>query len=258
MGRPFLRAAPQHGSCPRYPRGWRGHFLLFLSVPCLLPSALAQAEDGVALFTEWVSDRQSPTGRPGTYVDPILFTARGPVYAALNLGTFARGLEVGGTRRDRRGSSYTSFVRRRQGGAIDDTAWEVGTAQKLDRFVATAALRLQWPDRPDDDNLLLVPSAGVELYTSGYSFAAFRVIADPRPGTGVAFVLSNRLATRSAFLEAMLVPRTDGVLNWSLRGRWRWFHLGYTHEDDFDFSRLDRAVWVFGLQYDLDHDPLEP
>jgi len=117
---------------------------------------------------------------------------------------------------------------------------------------------LQWPDRPDDDNLLFVPSIGGELYTSGYSFAALRLIADPRPDAGLAFVLSNRLATRNAFVEAMLVPRTDGVLNWSLRGRWRWFHLGYTSEADFDYSRIDRAVWTFGLQYDLDHDALSP
>jgi len=212
--------------------------------------------DRVALFTEWVSDHDSPPGRPSGYVDPVLFTVRGPVYAFLNLGSFARGLEVGAMRRDARGSSYTGFLRRRQGGAIDDTALEVATAQKLRRIVGTASLRLQWPDHPEGANLLLVPSFGGELYTTSYSFAAFRAILDPRPGTGMAFMLSNRLASRTAFIEAMLVPRTDGVLNWRVRGRWRWFHAGYSYEQDFDYSRIDRRVWTFGLQVDLEHDDL--
>jgi len=108
--------------------------------------------------------------------------------------------------------------------------------------------------RPPD--VLLVPSLGAELYTGSYSFAAFRAIVDPRPQAGMTFVLSNRLSTRTAFIEAMLIPRTDGVLNWSLRGRWRWFHAGYSYEQDFDYSRIDREVWTFGLQVDLEPDDL--
>jgi hypothetical protein len=215
-----------------------------------------QAVDRVALFTEWVSDHDRPPGRPAVYVDPVLFTARGAYHAFLNVGSFARGLEVGVTGRDGRGSSYTGFFRRRQGGFIDDTALEIGTGQKLHRFVGTASLRLQWPDHPEGANLLLVPAFGCELYTSSYSFAAFRAIVDPRPEAGMAFMLSNRLSTRTAYIEAMLIPRTDGVLNWSVRGRWRWFHAGYSYEQDFDYSRIDRAVWTFGLQLDLEHDDL--
>jgi hypothetical protein len=232
---------------------------LVVWLPCGILGFLAstvQAVDRVALFTEWVSDRDSPPGRPSAYVDPVFFTARGPFYAFLNVGSFARGLEVGASRRDGRGSSYTSFLRRRQGGFIDDTALEIATAQKLRRFVGTASLRLQWPDDPEGENLLVVPSLGCELYTGSYSFAAFRAILDPRPDTGMAFMLSQRLSTRRAFIEAMLVPRTDGVLNWSLRGRWRWFHAGYSYEQDFDYSRIDRMVWTFGLQWDLEHDDL--
>lgn len=220
------------------------------------PAPAVQAVDRVALFTEWVDDQDSPPGRPSGYVDPVLFTARGPVHAFLNVGTFARGLEVGAAQRDGRGSSYMGFVRRRQGGFIDDTALEIATAQKLRRFVGTASLRLQWPDHPEGANVLLVPALGCEVYTSSYSFASFRAIVDPRPGAGMAFMLSNRLSTRTAFVEAMLVPRTDGVLNWSVRGRWRWFHAGYSYEQDFDYSRIDRTVWTFGLQLDLEHDDL--
>ncbi|HZL84471.1 MAG TPA: hypothetical protein VFD07_03740 [Candidatus Krumholzibacteria bacterium] len=219
------------------------------------PSAAA---DNVSLFTEWVQDTQSPPGREDFFVDPILFAARGPVYAVLDVGTFARGLEVGGSWRDGRGSSYTTFLRRRQGGAIDDTAFEFGTAQKLRRIVGTLAGRLQWPDHPEENNVLLVPTVGAELYAGSYSFSAFRAILDPRSGAGVAFMLSHRIATRDAFLEGMLVPRTDGALNWSVRGRWRWFHAGYTREDDFDYSAIDRSVWMFGLQMDLDGDELGP
>lgn len=214
----------------------------------------ALAVDRVALFTEWGIDRNTPPGRAAGYVDPILFTARGPLYAVLDVGTFARGLEVGGTWRDGRGASYTSFVRRRQGGAVDDTALELATAQPLRRIVGTAAVRLQWPDRPEGANILPIPSVGAELYTSDYSFAACRAILDPRPEAGVAFMLSNRFATRATFFEITLVPRTDGVLNWNLRGRWRWFHAGYTRDHDFDYSRFDRSVWTFGLQLDLDRD----
>ena len=217
---------------------------------------VVQAVDRVALFTEWVSDRDSPPGRPATYVDPVLFAARGEVHAFLNVGTFARGVEIGATRRDGRGSSYAGFVRRRQGGAIDDTALEVATAQKLRRVVGTASVRMQWPDHPEGDNVLLIPSLGADLYTSSYSFASFRAILDPRPYAGVAFMLSNRISTRTAFIEALLVPRTDGVLNWSVRGRWRWLHVGYSYEEDFDYSRIDRAVWTFGLQFDLEQDDL--
>jgi hypothetical protein len=118
--------------------------------------------------------------------------------------------------------------------------------------VGLAALRLQWPDHPDDDNLLFIPSLGGELYLGDYSFSAFRAIVDPRPEAGAAFLLSHRLASRQAFLELALVSRTDGVLNYGIRGRWRYVYAGFSHEQDFDYSRIDRDVWSIGIQYDLD------
>jgi hypothetical protein len=212
----------------------------------------ASALDHVLVLQELITDRNSPPGRPSGYMDTILLAARGPAHAALNVGSFARGLEVGWTGRDRRGSTYAGFFRRRQGGFIDDSALEIRSNQKIGRWVAKAGLRLQWPDRPDHDNLLFIPEVGGEVYTSSYSFVAFRAILDPRPSAGMAFLIASRIATRNAFVELMLVPRTDGVLNYALRGRWRWFHAGYARDYDFDYSSINREVWMFGLQYDLD------
>lgn len=220
---------------------------------CLVSVGAAHSADAVErLFvrTEIVLDENSPPGRRSFFADPVVFAAQGPVYAELNVGSFARGLEVGGWLRDRRGSYYAGFVRRRQGGFVDDTAAEVQTNQKLGRFVAQGFLRAQWPDRPDDDNLLLVPGLGTELYTSSYSFVAFRATLDPRPNAGVTLLLSNRIAARNWFVEGVLAPRSDGVLNYGLRGRWRWIYLGYARDNDFDFTRIDRSVWILGCYYE--------
>ncbi len=223
-------------------------------VAVALSVAHASCAHGLELLfvrTELVVDSNSPPGRPGFYADPVVFAARGAWYSELNVGTFGRGLEVGRLWRDRRGSYYTAFVRRRQGGAIDDTAAEVQTNQSLGRFVVQGLLRAQWPDRPEDDNLLFIPGVGAELYTSSYSFMAFRAIVDPRPDTGITFLLSNRIASKHAFVEGVIAPRTDGVFNYGVRGRWRWIYLGYARENDFDFSRIDRSVWILGYYHDL-------
>ena len=153
------------------------------SLALAYPTCLMGA-DHIFARTEFVFDTDSPPGRASFFADPVFFAARGPMYAELNVGTFARGLEIGGSWRDARGSYYTGWVRRRQGGFIDDTAAELQTNQKLGRFVAQGFLRSQWPDRPEDDNLLFVPGVGVELYTSNYSFMAFPPfwIRAPIPG----------------------------------------------------------------------------
>ena len=223
-------------------------------VACAWALAVPRAVAGFDLLfvrTELVIDGNSPPGRPSFYADPVIFTKRGAWYSELNVGTFGRGLEVGGAFRDRRGSYYTSFVRRRQGGAIDDTAAEFQTNQAVGRFVLQGLLRAQWPDRPEDDNLLFIPGVGAELYTSSYSFMAVRAVLDPRPDTGATFLLSKRIASKHAFFEGMIAPRTDGVLNYAVRGRWRWVYLGYARENDFDFSRIDRSVWILGYYHDL-------
>jgi hypothetical protein len=227
-----------------------GTWLLILAT--MFPVAPASALDRVLILQEFITDRNSPPGRPDGYMDTILFAARGRAHAALNLGTFARGLEAGWTGRDRRGATYAGLLRRRQGGFVDDTALEVRTNQAFGRWVAKGGVRLQWPDRPEDDNLFVIPELGGEVYTSSYSFASLRAILDPRPYAGVAFLLANRLATRNAFFEFTLVPRTDGTLNYAVRGRWRWVHLGYARDHDFDYLRISRDVWMLGLQYDLD------
>ncbi len=219
---------------------------------CVLAFAsAAPAMELVFVRTEFVFDRDSPPGRASFYADPVVFAARGKMHSELNLGTFARGLEIGGSWRDGRGSYYTGFVRRRQGGFIDDTAAEVQTNQKVGRFVLQGLLRAQWPDRPENDNLLFIPGVGAELYTTSYSFMALRAIMDPRPNTGITFLLSKRVAEKDWFLEGLVAPRTDGVFNYGVRGRWRWLYAAYARENDFDFSAIDRSVFILGYYHSL-------
>ena len=77
----------------------------------------------------------------------------------------------------------------------------------------------------------------------------------PRPNTGLTLLFSKRLATRDWFVEGVVAPRTDGVLNFGVRGRWHWLYLGYARENDFDFSNIDRSVWIFGYYHDLSGAP---
>lgn len=213
--------------------------------------APAQVLQRVIVRQEIVHDGQAPPWRTDDFLDTTFHAASEHAYAALTFGSFATGVEVGAFRRDRRGSTYGGFVRRRTRGAIEDTALELGTNQKLGRTVGIAALRLQWPDRPEDDNLIGVPSVGVEVYYSDYSFASLRVVHDPRPGTGTTFRVANRLAWRAAYVEWAIAPRTDGIVNHAFNVRYGFFLVGFARERDFDFSRLDRRVWSFGFQYDF-------
>lgn len=248
-----------HSTIPSARRAVRGAIALaagavVLGASASLPTgdtAHASVIERLFVRSEFVFDADSPPGRARFFADPIVFATRGPVYAELNVGTFARGLEVGGWWKDPRGSYYSGFVRRRQGGFIDDTAAELQTNQKVGQFVVQGFLRAQWPDRPDDDNLLFIPGAGAELYTGSHAFMALRAVLDPRPNTGMTLLLSNRFAGEHWFVEGLLAPRTDGVLNYAVRGRWRWLYLGYARENDFDFSRIDRSVWILGYYHVL-------
>ena len=53
------------------------------------------------------------------------------------------------------------------------------------------------------------------------------------------------------WFEVTLAPRTDGVVNYAARLRWRGLLAGIAREDDFDFSRLDRRVLILGFDFDL-------
>ena len=156
--------------------------------------------------------------------------------------------------RDRRGSSYGIAIRRRSGGFVADTALDVDTQQRWRNFVAGVATRFFWADRPETDNLLVVPQAALQAYYRDASYVSLAVTHDPRPGTGTTFRFANRTAFGAVALDVAVAPRTDGVVHWALGGRWRCFTLGYGRERDFDFTRLDRRVFSFGFRWDLPAD----
>lgn len=216
---------------------------------CLAP--LAHAEDRILFMPEIIQDRNAAPGRGADFGDATLLGVHGLAHASLTFGSFAPGFEVGGAWQDARRSNYGGMLRRRRGGMISDTALEVHTDQVLGRAVCQASLLFLWPDHPEEANLLAVPSLGADLYYSGLSFASVRAVLDPRPGTGVTFRLAERLGWSDGHVEVALAPRTDGVVNYYFQARWRWFLAGFAHEDDFDFSRIDRRVFSLGVLYDL-------
>ena len=214
----------------------------------------AQTLERLMVIGEIVQDIGAPVGRRSEFIDTTLLGVSGPAWGALNVGNFARGLEVGGTFFDGRRSSYTFIGTRRQGGVLQYTSLQAETSQRMiGSAVGMASLRLLWPDHPETDNLLLIPTIGLDQYlASGWSFVAFRAIVDPRPNTGVVFRIIGRAATQHQHLQAEVSPRTDGIINFGVQARWRWALAGYSYERDFDFTRFDRSVFSVGLQYDFD------
>lgn len=219
----------------------------------LLYPAPGLALERLILLNEIVQDFGAPSGRPNSFFDTTVIGISGRSWGALNLGSFARGLEAGTTVFDPRGSSYTLTGTRRQGGMLEYTAMQVETSQRLiGTGVAMMAMRMMWPDHPEDENLLFIPTLGVDNYLpGGWSFVALRIIFDPRREAGTVFRVIGRAATRTAHLQAEVSPRTDGVVNFGFSGRWRYLLAGYSYERDFDFTRFDRGVFSVGLQYDF-------
>jgi hypothetical protein len=213
----------------------------------------ATAFERVILLNEVVQDIGAPGDRPSSFFDPTLIGISAGGWGALNLGSFARGLEVGVTRFDGRRSSYTATGVRRQGGMLQYTSVQVETSQRLiSTGVAMMAMRMMWPDHPEEDNLLFIPTLGVDHYLpGGWSFVAFRVIFDPRRQAGTVFRVVARAATATMHLQADMSPRTDGVVNFGVQARWRYLLAGYSYDRDFDFSRFDRGVFSVGLQVDF-------
>ena len=218
----------------------------------LISSAIGAA--GVERFViseEVIHDAGAPPGRLDDFTDTTFLVAWKPGHAALTFGNFAAGAEVGGFVRDARGSAYAGSLRRRQEGFVEDTSVEVETDQVVGRTVGSAALRLVWPDRPETDNLLWVPSLGAEVYYRDCSFVALRATFDPRPGTGVTLRLANRLGREREYVEIAVAPRTDGVVNFSIGVRYGHLVAGFARERDFDFTRLDRRVVSIGFHHDF-------
>lgn len=231
-------------------RGGAGCALLLLLLPV---TATPAPLERLIVLNEVVQDLGAPPGRNSDFYDATLIGVSGRAWGALNVGGFARGLEVGATVHDARGSTWSGTAVRRQGGMLQYTSLQLETSQRLvGSAVAMAALRAMWPDRPEHDNLLFVPTIGFDQYLSGgWSFVAFRAIFDPRPDTGVVFRMIGRLATANAHVQAEVSPRSDGVVNFGVRARWHLLLAGYSYESDFDFTRFDRRVLSFGIQYDF-------
>jgi hypothetical protein len=223
---------------------------LALAVLVAAPGA-ARALQQLVVVEEYIYDANAPRGRPDEFTDTTFHCRWSQGHVAVTFGSFAAGLQAGGYVRDGRGSAYAILARRRQEGAVHDTALEIETNQVLGQAVATVALRGLWPDRPEDEPFLLAPALGFELYYGSFSFASARLVRDPRPGTGSSFRLANRLGGERGHLEVVLAPRTDGVVNWSIGVRWKYVVVGWARERDFDFSRLDRRVVSLGFHIDL-------
>lgn len=204
-----------------------------------------------AIVQEIAFDAHAPLRRQDEFLDTSFYVVWPRQHLTVTLGSFANGAEWGAYARDARGSAYSVALRRRQGAFLSDTSLDLQTEQRASRCVLSAGLRGFWPDEPEAGNLLLVPSAGFQMYYRRESYVSVLAARDPRRGTGTTFRVANRWTHGSAYLEAALAPRTDGVVNYSCSARWGVLTLGYARERDFDFTRLDRRVFWFGFLYDL-------
>jgi hypothetical protein len=216
-----------------------------------LPAAAAASIQRFAVVQEIVHDGGAPIARPADFLDASFHVVWPRQHVTVMLGSFATGLEWGGFVRDARGSSYGLSVRRRDAAFVTDTTVQLETLQRWRNAVFGASTRFFWPDHPETDNLLVVPTVSAEVYYRNESYASLTVTRDPRPGTGTIFRFANHLAFGSVGIDTALAPRTDGVVNWSVAARWRYFLLGYGRERDFDFTRLDRQVVSFGFRWDF-------
>jgi hypothetical protein len=218
-----------------------------------LPSGTSRAEipGRFVLQQDIVRDVNAPPGQVDLFLDTTLHLLWPRAHAALTVGSFDVGAEVGGYWKDGRGSAYGATLRRRGGGRVHNTSFELDTQQKLGRTVLGTFVRFFWPDRSATEPLLLVPGGSFEVYYGAESFAGLRVTSDPRAGTGTTFRFVNRLVRGPASLDVSLAPRTDGVVNSSVMARWRVFYAGFAAENDYDFTPVDRHLWFFGFQHDL-------
>lgn len=211
----------------------------------------ARALQSLNIHQDIIQDAASPPGRHDRWLDSTFLVAWPQVHASVTLGSFDAGAEIGGFRRDRRGSNYGLLLRRRHGGFVENTSLEVDTQQKLSRAVVSGAMRLFWPDHPEGDNLSWVPSAGIDFYYQAESFATVRVTRDPRPWAGTTFRLANRVGTARRYCDISVSPRTDGAVGFGLYGRFEWFMGGFGRETDYDFTSIDRQTFFFGFQYEM-------
>jgi hypothetical protein len=226
---------------------------LGLALLAAAPSAAATVQR-LAIVQDIVHDADAPPGRRDAFLDTGVHIVWPRQHLTVMLGSFATGLEWGGFLRDSRGSAYGLALRRRTGGFVADTAFDLDTQQRWRNWVFGAQSRFFWPDHPEASNLLVVPTASAQFYYRDASYASLSVTRDPRPGTGTTFRFADRLAVGDVTVDTAIAPRTDGVVHWAVGVGWRHFLVGYGRERDFDFTRLDRRVFSFGFRWDFPVD----
>jgi hypothetical protein len=228
-----------------------GIVLLAIALGSVLGAAPAAGVDHLLIQQDIVRDARPGGAHADEYLDTTLLASWSQAHAAVTLGSFDAGMEVGAFWRDRRGSAYAGTLRRRTGGRVENTSLEFESLQKWGRTLFTGGLKGYWPDHPEGRAFLLVPALGTEVYFGSNSFVSLRAALDPRPGTGLLFRIANRLGDARHHVDVALAPRTNGACGWSVRGRYEVFVAGFGAEPEFDFTSIDRQIWFLGFEYDL-------
>jgi hypothetical protein len=173
-----------------------------------------------------------------TYDDFSAFMSYKQVYGQVWSGNYTDGVELGGYVRDRRKSTYGGFYRWRDG---QDHVVQFDTAQVLSHGLVWVA-DPRHPCHPDDaegpePGSSRPASTGITATTT----SAPSAISDPREGGRWTFQFSHRFYRGEWFyLEPAILPRTDGTMNWFLKGKVKYFVWLVGDFSQFDFSDIER------------------
>ena len=202
--------------------------------------------------------------------DFSFFISYKQIYTQVWSGQYTDGVEFGGYLKDRRKSSYGGFVRWRDD---RDYVAQFDTGQVLGHglvWVGSVRYIHVIPDTvdndadgiPDDEDGDGVPDpvpggqnqvqfgTGLDWYHGDYDFGTFRAISDPREGGRWTFQLSHRFYRGEQFyIEPAVLPRTDGELNWFLRGKWKALVWLVGDFNQFDFTDVERKQVSLGLEF---------
>jgi len=202
--------------------------------------------------------------------DFSFFMSYKQVYAQVWSGQYTDGIELGGYVKDHRKSSYGGFVRWRND---RDYVAQFDTGQVMAHgLVWVGSLRYIHviPDTvdndadgiPDDEDGDGVPDpvpggqnqvqfgTGLDWYHGDYDFGTFRAISDPREGGRWTFQLSHRFYFGEPYyIEPGILPRTDGELNWFVRGKIKCFVWLIGDFNQFDFTDVERKQVSLGLEF---------
>ncbi len=228
---------------------WAGVYLLpllvFLTVAFVVPARAEAPQERLILQHEFI--RESG-GRELN--DPSVYYSKDRFHMQAWYGDFTKGVELGGYEKDRRGSTYSTFYRFRQG---FDHVLQVETEQKTGTpgVVFDLAVRYIHAIPEDVARNTFQFQIGADKYYGDYDFASLRAISDPRRAGRWTFVLSNRWASEKSYLTAGLVPRTDGEIGYFVQGKHKSLLLGVGRYSRFDFTDRNRTTYLLGWEWDL-------